>query len=137
MAVKKSAEAPSAAINIEQMADLYLKYYNEKKELEKKEKAAKDALLLYAKNNTAKFEGSALKFSNGVYIERRFRTTSSYDESKIHICWISELVDEGHGELIDIKFDDKKLSEMEVPDLFNEIDYKLETKESFAVCTTK
>ena len=137
---KKAVEAPKATINIEQWANLYESYYTQIKRIEKQMKEAKDELLKYAKEHRAEFDNNQLRFPNGVYVECRNRMTDNYEEEAMSLDWLSRFVENGGGDLVLVKFDTKKTSELQkqsLVDLLNEIGYDIEIKESLAVCTEK
>ena len=126
MAIKKTEATKEVAMSIEQVADLFQKFATEKKEVEKKEKQYKEMLIAYAKENIDKFDGNLLKFPNGVYVEQRGKLKSSYNEAEISLEWIRNYVNNGGSETISIKFDDKKISELnsrEAWKLLQAIDY--------------
>ena len=137
MAIKKNvATTEVAGMSIEQVADLFQKYAIEKKEVEKKEKQYKEMLIAYAEENPEKFDGKLLKFSNGVYVEQRERLKSSFDEDEITPEWIRDFVKNGGGDVISVKFDDKKIVnelkyEMAI-DLLSDINYEVLSEKTYA-----
>ena len=129
MAIKKSAEAHTALkLNIEQAAELYKQLNSQKKEIEKKEKVAKDTLLDYAKKHNELFEDNVLHFSNGVNVENRMRTKYVYNE--ITMDWLNKFVANGHGDIVDISL--KNVVDKDIPEL-SEIDFDIEYTDVFAV----
>ena len=106
----------------------------------KEAKASADrykALLLdFAQSNRAEFKGNVLTLSNGVKIESRAQLKAEFAKEKVTLKWLEQLIDEGFGELIEVKFADKEIvasKSSTLNQLMGHIHYSPEIKEILAV----
>lgn len=132
------SEQPSLAqtLTIDELTALYAQFSNKMKEAKANMDRYRAMLLAYAQANNEQFNGNLLTLSNGIKIERRTQLKADFAKEKVTLKWLEQLIDEGFGELVEVKFADKEVAASKsstLRQLMGSIDYSTEIKEILAV----
>ncbi len=131
---EKQRQAPE--LTIDELTALYVQFNSKMKEAKANVDRYKALLVAYAQENEDQFNGSLLTLSNGVKIERRLQLKAEFAKEKVTLKWLEQLIDEGFGELVEVKFADKEVASSKstpLSQLMGHIDYSAEIKEILAV----
>lgn len=123
-------------LGIDELTALYVQFNDKMKEAKANVDRYKAMLLAYAQHNNDLFNGNLLTLSNGVKIERRSQVKAEFAKEKVTLKWLEQLIDEGFGELVEVKFTDKEVASSKsstLNRLMGYIDYSAEIKEILAV----
>lgn len=133
---KSETLSETHGLNIDELTALYVQFNDKMKEAKTKVDRYKAQLLAYAQENGNQFNGKLLTLSNGVKIERRTQLKAEFAKEKVTLKWLEQLIDEGFGELVEVKFVDKEVSTSKssnLNQLMQSIDYSAEIREILAV----
>lgn len=131
---EQSKNAPE--LTIDELTALFVQFNNQMKEAKTRVDRYKAMLLDYAQTNRSQFDGNVLTLSNGVKIESRAQLKADFAKEKVTLKWLEQLIDEGFGEFIEVKFADKEIATSKSPvlsQLMGHIHYSPEIKEILAV----
>lgn len=123
-------------LTIDELTALYVQFNDKMKEAKANVDRYKGLLVAYAQENNNQFQGNLLTLSNGVKIERRTQLKAEFAKEKVTLKWLEQLIDEGFGELVEVKFADKELvasKSTTLNQLMGYINYSAEIKEILAV----
>lgn len=132
----KTQSGLSKELSIDELTALYVQFYDKMKEAKMNADRYKALLVAYAQENSDQFNGNVLTLSNGVKIERRTQLKAEFAKEKVTLKWLEQLIDEGFGELIEVKFTDKEIASSKsstLIQLMGHINYSAEIKEILAV----
>jgi len=133
----KSAQLGLAqTLSIDELTALYQQFNDKMKEAKTNVERYRAMLLTYAQENDTQFEGNLLILPNGIKIERRSQLKADFAKEKVTLKWLEQLIDEGFGELVEVKFADKVVTASKsatLSQLMGCIDYSAEIKEILAV----
>ena len=127
-------------LNINEVAELYKNYTLAQKENEAAAKPYKEALLDYATEHPDEFIENTLTFANGVRVELRTGEKPKWNDDAVDLDWVGDAIDAGMGEAVTLSIDAKKVPAKPTAvqkKLLKEIAFKLEKKETLAVCLSK
>ena len=133
---KSEQVSPAQMLTINELTALYVQFNDKMKEAKANVDRYKALLLAYAQENGDQFKGNLLTLSNGVKIERRSQLKAEFAKEKVTLKWLEQLIDEGFGDLVEVKFDDKEVGASKsatLSQLMGHIDYSAEIKEVLAV----
>jgi len=133
---KKEKPSEVTALTIDELTALYVQFNNKMKEAKANADRYKAQLLDFAQANRDEFNGNVLTLPNGVKIESRAQLKAEFAKEKVTLKWLEQLIDEGFGELIEVKFTDKEIAASKSPvlnQLMGHIHYSPEIKEILAV----
>ncbi len=134
--IKVSKSELTQTLTIDELTALYVQFNDKMKEAKANVDRYKVLLLDYAQANRNLFDGKTLALSNGVKIESRAQLKADFAKEKVTLKWLEQLIDEGFGELIEVKFSDKEVAASKsaaLNQLMGHIDYSAEIKEILAV----
>jgi hypothetical protein len=123
-------------LTIDELTALYTQFNDKMKEVKANVDRYKALLVAYAQDNCEQFRGSLLTLSNGVKIERRTQLKAEFAKEKVTLKWLEQLIDEGFGDLVEVKFADKDIAANKsttLSELMGHIDYSAEIKEILAI----
>ncbi len=134
----KTTSIPSKApeLTIDELTALYVQFNDKMKRAKVNVDRYKALLVAYAQQNNDQFHGNVLALSNGVKIERRTQLKAEFAKEKVTLKWLEQLIDEGFGELVEVKFADKEVAASKssiLHQLMGCVDYSAEIKEILAV----
>ena len=133
---KSEQVSPAQTLTIDELTALYVQFNDKMKEAKANVDRYKALLLAYAQENGEQFKGNLLTLSNGVKIERRSQLKAEFAKEKVTLKWLEQLIDEGFGDLVEVKFDDKEVAVSKsamLSHLMGHIDYSAQIKEILAV----
>lgn len=123
-------------LTIDELTALYVQFNDKMKEAKVNMDRYRAMLLAYAQENDGRFQGNQLALPNGVKIERRSQLKADFVKEKVTPMWLEQFIEEGFGELVEIKFADKQViasKNSRLNHLMRFINYSLENKEILAV----
>jgi hypothetical protein len=129
-----TSKAPE--LTIDELTALYVQFNEKMREAKVSVDHYKALLVTYAQENGDQFKGNVLALPNGVKIERRSQLKADFAKEKVTLKWLEQLIDEGFGELVEVKFADKEVAaskSVSLNQLMGCIDYSAEIKEILAV----
>lgn len=136
-ASKKPSELGKAQeLTINELTALYVQFNDKMKAAKADVDYYKALLVHYAKVNIGQFDGKLLTLPNGVKIENRSHFKGEFAKEKVTLEWLEQLIDEGFGEFVEVKFADKEIManhSSRLDDLMELIDYCMDIKQVFAV----
>ena len=105
------------------------------KNSEKARSEARDIIVGHAREHADLFNGSQLRYPNGVVVTRTTRVTPSFDESKVSTSWIDAFLETDSSEAISVTFNTKKIKpgDLRAATLLREIDYEEHLKQVYSV----
>lgn len=127
---------PVQTLTIDELTALYQQFNDKMKEAKANVDRYKALLVTYAQENGDQFKGNLLTLPNGIKIERRSQFKAEFAKEKVTLKWLEQLIDEGFGELVEVKFADKNIATSKsttLSQLMGYIDYSAEIKEILAV----
>lgn len=133
---KSENQSKHLELTIDELTALYAQFNDKMKEAKINVDRYKAMLLTYAQENDSQFEGNLLTLPNGIKIERRSQLKAEFVKEKVTLKWLEQLIDEGFGELVEVKFADKSIASSKsatLCQLMGHIDYSAEIKEILAV----
>ncbi|TXI14243.1 MAG: hypothetical protein E6Q66_07495 [Pedobacter sp.] len=134
---RKSAQlSPTQTLTIDELTALYQQFNDKMKEAKANVDRYKALLVAYAHENEDQFKGNLLTLSNGIKIERRSQLKADFAKEKVTLKWLEQLIDDGFGELVEVKFADKEVAASKsstLNQLMGCINYSAEIKEILAV----
>ncbi len=133
---KSEQASPTQVLTIDELTALYVQFNDKMKEAKANVERYKALLLAYAQQNSDQFHGNLLILSNGVKIERRTQLKAEFAKEKVTLKWLEQLIDEGFGDLVEVKFADKEVASSKssiLAQLMGFVDYSTEIKEILAV----
>jgi hypothetical protein len=131
---EKLSKAPE--LTIDELTALYVQFNEQMKAAKINADRYKALLLDYAQTNRSLFNGKLLTLSNGVKIESRAQLKAEFAKEKVTLEWLEQLIDEGFGGLVEVKFTDKEVvtnHSADLSQLMKLIGYSVEIKEVLAV----
>lgn len=134
--IKASKSEQTPMLTIDELTALYVQFNDKMKEARANVDRYKALLVAYAQENGSQFSGNILALSNGVKIERRSQLKADFAKEKVTLKWLEQLIDEGFGELVEVKFSDKEVvasKSTALNQLMGYINYNAEIKEILAV----
>lgn len=123
-------------LSIDELTALYARFNDKMKEAKASVEHYRTQLLAYAQQNDNQFKGNLLALPNGIKIERRWQLKADFAKEKVTLKWLEQLIDEGFGELVEVKFADKGIASSKsrtLSQLMGSINYSLEIKEILAI----
>jgi hypothetical protein len=123
-------------LTIDELTALYVQFNDKMKEAKANVDRYKALLVAYAQENGDQFKGNLLTLSNGIKIERRTQLKAEFAKEKVTLKWLEQLIDEGFGEFVEVKFADKDVAASKsaaLNQLMGCINYSAEIKEILAV----
>jgi len=123
-------------LTIDELTALYAQFNDKMKEAKANVERYKALLQVHAQQNSDQFQGNLLILPNGVKIERRTQLKAEFAKEKVTLKWLEQLIDEGFGELVEVKFADKEVAASKsqtLNQLMRSVDYSAEIKEILAV----
>lgn len=123
-------------LTIDELTALFVQFNDKMKEAKTNVDRYRAMLLTYAQENNTQFEGNLLTLPNGIKIERRSQLKAEFAKEKVTLKWLEQLIDEGFGQLVEVKFADKVVAASKsatLSQLMGCIDYSAEIKEILAV----
>ncbi len=132
----QSGLSKAQELTIDELTALYVQFNDKMKEAKVNVDRYKALLVAYAQENNNQFQGNLLTLSNGVKIERRTQLKAEFAKEKVTLKWLEQLIDEGFGELVEVKFADKEVAASKssiLNQLMGCVDYNAEIKEILAV----
>ncbi len=133
---KSEQVSATQMLSIDELTALYVQFHDKMKEAKANVERYKALLLVHAQQNSDQFQGNLLILSNGVKIERRTQLKAEFAKEKVTLKWLEQLIDEGFGELVEVKFADKEVAASKsqtLNQLMRSVDYSAEIKEILAV----
>lgn len=126
----------SKELTIDELTALYVQFNDKMREAKVNVDHYKALLVAYAQENGNQFFGNILALSNGVKIERRSQLKADFAKEKVTLKWLEQFINEGFGDLVEVKFADKEVAVSKsstLNQLMGHIDYSAEIKEILAV----
>ena len=123
-------------LTIDELTALYVQFNDKMKTAKANADRYKALLVEYAQTNRDQFNGKLLPLPNGVKIESRAQLKAEFFKEKVTLEWLEQLIGDGFGGLVELKFADKEVVANHSPDLsqlMKLIGYSVEIKEILAV----
>lgn len=133
---KSTRSGLAQTLTIDELTALFVQFHEKMKEAKANVDRYKAMLVAYAQENEDQFKGNLLTLPNGIKIERRSQLKAEFAKEKVTLKWLEQLIDEGFGELVEVKFADKEVAASKsaaLNQLMGCIDYSAEIKEVLAI----
>ena len=133
---KTGEKSKAPELTIDELTALYVQFNEQMKAAKANSDRYKALLLGYAQENRSQFNGKLLALPNGVKIESRSQLKAEFAKEKVTLEWLEQLIAEGFGGLVEVKFADKEVivnHSSDLSQLMKLIGYSVKIKEILAV----